>query len=886
MEQDNTTSLEPHGVRHASVSCELAPLTPTESSLSSRPEFHRAETSLTGVTLLSRQHSVSDGAPTAGNLPRKKSYGQASCSSKSFAPHELCAASQKESTTTGIHSKLFQTLHDQPNALFHSENLSAETNIDLLRISCEEGVYLPGQNTKQVETALSEFGDETCGCPRLLALFIKLKRSPSATFRQRASISPKLVERLFVDYDIHNSFLGDLIGRPDYWSAVGRAKGGWGNKTAEQPASAFEFFCQHPRWAQSSRYEKGRSAAAMQGHRAPCSVYMHHSRTQNLTLYLVAASESEDWFPSLLDRIGVLDCKGLNTSMPSGETRQALASSPFMLHTILSTVAFEQSIEYVAKVRDRLMTQIKQVNDYSDQSGNEARKPAKDRAMLEQITKELHSVSQTADTGLANAHMSIKIAERMLEAHSMFMMGRERLHKGPAAAFIRDTHQALEYARNSFYCQKDWLSSYKARKDTAMNFVFNVVTQHDSATNVDISYRMAKDSSSMNAVTILTLIFLPGTFLSVGDRSADGVLKRCVFSERNRGSTNDRLVDSIYHCGLHFDGRMLLSVVFSGSARPLARVCLAESQQGALRGKEERSGHATMGSALELDELTITENFDRGVEEGTIIYNKDFRTVGYSDNGFSFEFRLLTGLDRKPTPSSPPQSSGCRPGSDIDVSGYEVADLGSTHLVAFNKFASARPHLLVLTQDGYRRQHEPLNIDDLTALRHVLLSLADSTRRYMAIFNCGIDSGCSRLHKHMQVFPVVPGFPLWPDSEDSTVQASVPFQCFVHRLNGDELPSAEEVTAVYTKLLDRAKSALAAVGYPLDGEVPHNLILDRKWIVVVPRRQAGVNGADANAAAFLGMVWVSDEVKMKRWTEQGPANVLSQIALPAPGRLG
>lgn len=46
--------------------------------------------------------------------------------------------------------------------------------------------------------------------------------------------------------------------------------------------------------------------------------------------------------------------------------------------------------------------------------------------------------------------------------------------------------------------------------------VFNVVTQHDSATNVDISYRMAQDSSSMNAVTILTLIFLPGTFLSVG----------------------------------------------------------------------------------------------------------------------------------------------------------------------------------------------------------------------------------------------------------------------------------------------------------------------------------------------------------------------------------
>ena len=43
-----------------------------------------------------------------------------------------------------------------------------------------------------------------------------------------------------------------------------------------------------------------------------------------------------------------------------------------------------------------------------------------------------------------------------------------------------------------------------------------MVTQQDSATNVDISYKMSRDSSSMNAITIVTLIFLPGTFISVG----------------------------------------------------------------------------------------------------------------------------------------------------------------------------------------------------------------------------------------------------------------------------------------------------------------------------------------------------------------------------------
>jgi hypothetical protein len=190
------------------------------------------------------------------------------------------------------------------------------------------------------------------------------------------------------------------------------------------------------------------------------------------------------------------------------------------------------------------------VNNYSNEAGKGrlltgimSRSAMEDRIMLENITKQLHLVSQAADTGIASAHMSIKLAEKMLDTHSKLVMASEE-HVGPAGVFIRDTDTALKYVRDSFYCQKDWLNTYKARKDTAMNFVsgsclpfplpysaaggsavaecaltddqvFNMVTQQDSATNVDISYKMSNDSSSMNAITILTLIFLPGTFLSV-----------------------------------------------------------------------------------------------------------------------------------------------------------------------------------------------------------------------------------------------------------------------------------------------------------------------------------------------------------------------------------
>jgi hypothetical protein len=38
-------------------------------------------------------------------------------------------------------------------------------------------------------------------------------------------------------------------------------------------------------------------------------------------------------------------------------------------------------------------------------------------------------------------------------------------------------------------------------------------------------------------------------------------------------------------------------------------------------------------------------------------------------------------------------------------------------------------------------------------------------RSYLAIFNCDVDSGCSRLHKHMQILPDPDAeqFALWPD---------------------------------------------------------------------------------------------------------------------------
>lgn len=248
---------------------------------------------------------------------------------------------------------------------------------------------------------------------------------------------------------------------------------------------------------------------------------------------------------------------------------------------------------------------------------------------------------------------------------------------------------------------------------------------------------------------------------------------------------------------------------------------------------------------------------------------------------FQFEFRILEShrtkpqLPREPQKPSTSQQSGCRPGGDIGVAGYEIATLGSTHLLMANKFPAARPHLLILTQDGFRRQWEALDIDDFTAA-HEGISLLSG--RQLLLFNCGINGGCSRLHKHMQILPAPDPnrYTLWLDAEEP----QLPFKFFIHRFQ-DGLPPPNKLLGIYETLLRKAEKVVDDA--PVGGEaaIAHNVIMDQNWMVVIPRRSSSWDGVGANAASMLGMVWVHNEETMNIWLERGPANVLARLGVPA-----
>jgi hypothetical protein len=82
-------------------------------------------------------------------------------------------------------------------------------------------------------------------------------------------------------------------------------------------------------------------------------VYLHHSKPENLSVYLITASRNDNWIKSLREQ---LDLDGQNNQIQ--ENPSSIAECPFALHAIISGIAFEQSIDYVASVKEKLMGQV------------------------------------------------------------------------------------------------------------------------------------------------------------------------------------------------------------------------------------------------------------------------------------------------------------------------------------------------------------------------------------------------------------------------------------------------------------------------------------------------------------------------------------------------
>lgn len=136
------------------------------------------------------------------------------------------------------------------------------------------------------------------------------------------------------------------------------------------------------------------------------------------------------------------------------------------------------------------------------------------RKGLADVTIELQIISKDVNKLISDVDVASRNLARMQET---FVRLDQTFSTTPSAL---STHRqqamdTLQYLCSSMDKQKMWLHNYRDRKDIAMNLVFNLVTQQDAANNILIAKDMKRDSSSMNGIALLTMVFLPGTFTSV-----------------------------------------------------------------------------------------------------------------------------------------------------------------------------------------------------------------------------------------------------------------------------------------------------------------------------------------------------------------------------------
>lgn len=233
--------------------------------------------------------------------------------------------------------------------------------------------------------------------------------------------------------------------------------------------------------------------------------------------------------------------------------------------------------------------------------------------------------------------------------------------------------------------------------------------------------------------------------------------------------------------------------------------------------------------------------------------------------------------------------------------GLFVADLTPTHFCLLNKFNVTDGHLLLVTR-AYEDQERLLTPADLEAMALVLAEIDG-----LGFFNGGTAAGASQPHKHLQLVPLplaaeagaeagaddraLPIEPLLAPvlaNAEPGVPANVagfPFRHALLRLGGD--PGGEELDEAYRRLL--AATGLAASDAAARAEtrpaLPYNLLLTRRWMLIVPRSRERVDGISINALGYAGSLFVRDRAEMATVLRTGPLRLITQAAVVG-GRRG
>jgi len=289
--------------------------------------------------------------------------------------------------------------------------------------------------------------------------------------------------------------------------------------------------------------------------------------------------------------------------------------------------------------------------------------------------------------------------------------------------------------------------------------------------------------------------------------------------------------------------------------------------------------------------LAIEERTRRSLDCGAM---QPIETVEESleDGGMRFIVRRVSSLERKENEAARREhdaGTARNPFLPYDEDLF-VAEISGTHVALLNKFNVIDGHLLIVTR-RYVDQETLIDRGDFAALAACMREFEG-----LGFYNGGRQAGASQPHKHLQLVPL----PLWRDGPPVPVESlldavrdargilRVPALPFGHAFSwidsrwfDDVDIAARRLRSLYLGLLGAAGLRGVGAGGESRQSAPYNLLLTRRWMLLVPRSREQYDGISVNALGFAGSLFVRDDDQLEAVKRAGPMQVLKTVAVNA-----
>jgi len=253
-------------------------------------------------------------------------------------------------------------------------------------------------------------------------------------------------------------------------------------------------------------------------------------------------------------------------------------------------------------------------------------------------------------------------------------------------------------------------------------------------------------------------------------------------------------------------------------------------------------------------------------------------------DGMAFQVRVIESLAKKETAKT--TRSDADPFLPYDPDLF-VAPISSTHVALLNKFNVVEHHVLLVTR-RFEDQQAQLTQKDCEAL---LIALTEIDG--LAFYNAGPVAGASQPHKHMQLIALDSTFsplPIEPLLRFAQLDGSIgrvprlPFRHAYAPMDRDwtnpEKNSGASLHARYRELLRAVGLSVEATAGSQATTAPYNLLVTRKWLMLVPRSKECFEGISINSLGFAGALLVKDARQFATLRNRGPMTALQHVTLP------